>query len=107
MSDAREIRVPFPGCTKSYHFKKFKRSKINSKGQRQIYFQAHFLVADDIMDGSITRRGQPCWYKKDNIGMMAVNDALILESCIYELLDKHLKGDPYYHDAVDAFHKVG
>ena len=69
--------------------------------------QAYFLVADDIMDGSITRRGQPCWYKKDNIGMMAVNDALILESCIYELLDKHLKGDPYYHDAVDAFHKVG
>jgi len=68
--------------------------------------QAHFLVADDIMDGSITRRGQPCWYKKDNIGMMAVNDALILESCIYELLDKHLKGDPYYHDAVDAFHKT-
>ena len=69
-------------------------------------FQAYFLVADDIMDGSITRRGQPCWYKKDNIGMMAVNDALILESCIYELLDKHLKGDPYYHDAVDAFLKV-
>ncbi|RDB26695.1 Farnesyl pyrophosphate synthase [Hypsizygus marmoreus] len=24
--------------------------------------QAYFLIADDIMDGSITRRGQPCWY---------------------------------------------
>ncbi len=23
--------------------------------------QACFLVADDIMDGSVTRRGQPCW----------------------------------------------
>lgn len=23
--------------------------------------QAYFLVSDDMMDGSITRRGHPCW----------------------------------------------
>lgn len=68
--------------------------------------QGYFLMADDMMDGSVTRRGKACWYKKDNIGMMAINDALILESSIFALLNKHFKEHTFYHTAVDNFLKA-
>ena len=50
--------------------------------------QAFFLVADDIMDASHTRRSAPCWYRMPNVGMIAINDAFMLESAIYILLKK-------------------
>jgi farnesyl diphosphate synthase len=53
--------------------------------------QACFLVADDIMDQSETRRGQPCWYKKPTVQYDAVNDSLILESFVFFLV-KHFFG---------------
>ncbi|KAK3103386.1 hypothetical protein FSP39_018879 [Pinctada imbricata] len=68
------------------------------------WLQAFFLVADDIMDESVTRRGKPCWYKKDAVGMIAINDAFYLESCVYEILRSYFRGKPYYADIVDLFH---
>ena len=46
------------------------------------------------MDSSITRRGQPCWYLVDRpakVGMIAINDAFMLEGAIYYLLKRHFK----------------
>lgn len=65
--------------------------------------QAFFLVADDIMDGSVTRRGQPCWYKKDGIGMDAINDSFLLEASIYRLLRRHCRDQPYYVHLLELF----
>ncbi|KAL6947255.1 glycerol channel [Hanseniaspora vineae] len=68
--------------------------------------QAYFLVADDMMDKSITRRGQPCWYKVPGVSEIAINDAFMLEGAIYMLLKKHFKNDPYYVDLLELFHEV-
>jgi len=68
--------------------------------------QAFFLVSDDIMDSSKTRRGQPCWYLMPNVGMIAINDAFMLESSIYLLLKKYFKQEKCYVDLMELFHEV-
>ena len=68
--------------------------------------QAFFLVSDDIMDSSITRRGEPCWYRQKGVGMIAINDAFMLESSIYLILKKRFRSHPAYLDLVEMFHEV-
>lgn len=65
--------------------------------------QAFFLVADDIMDQSVTRRGQPCWYRKEGIGLDAINDSYLLESSVYLLLRRHLRAEPCYVSLLELF----
>lgn len=68
--------------------------------------QAFFLVSDDIMDSSKTRRGAPCWYLVPKVGMIAINDAFMLESAIYVLLKKHFRQEKSYVDMMELFHEV-
>ncbi|KAK3616950.1 Farnesyl pyrophosphate synthetase [Elasticomyces elasticus] len=68
--------------------------------------QAFFLVSDDIMDSSKTRRGQACWYLAPDVGMIAINDAFMLETSIYILLKKYFKQEKYYVDLLELFHEV-
>jgi farnesyl diphosphate synthase len=68
--------------------------------------QAFFLVADDIMDQSITRRGQKCWYKNNGVGNIAINDAIMLEASIYHLLKLHFRKESYYVDLLELFHEI-
>ncbi|KAL7903420.1 terpenoid synthase [Trichoderma sp. SZMC 28014] len=67
--------------------------------------QAFFLVSDDIMDSSITRRGQPCWYRQEGVGMIAINDAFLLETGIYIILKKYFRDHPRYIELVELFHE--
>ena len=71
------------------------------------WLQAYFLVADDIMDESITRRGQPCWYRQPHVKMNAINDGILLEMQIYKLLKRHVgPKDPAYSHLLELFHEV-
>lgn len=68
--------------------------------------QAFFLVSDDIMDGSSTRRGKPCWYRQPRVGMIAINDAFMLEAAIFTLLKKFFRDHPNYVDLLELVHEV-
>ncbi|KAI3646330.1 hypothetical protein MP228_009258 [Amoeboaphelidium protococcarum] len=78
--------------------------KANVLGWCVEILQAFFLVADDIMDHSKTRRGQPCWYLNKEVGNMAINDSFILESVIYRLLRKYFRQDACYGMLLELFH---
>jgi farnesyl diphosphate synthase len=70
------------------------------------WLQAYFLVLDDIMDNSHTRRGQPCWFRVPKVGLIAANDGIVLRNHIPRILKKHFKGKPYYVDLLDLFNEV-
>ncbi|KAG6808469.1 hypothetical protein H0H92_004016 [Tricholoma furcatifolium] len=83
--------------------------------------QGFYLVCDDIMDASITRRSQACWYRAPapdgsigsqpsdgtatapSVGMRAINDGAMLNSAIFYLLRLYFGTHPRYANLVYAF----
>lgn len=55
------------------------------------------------MDASITRRGQPCWYRNSEVRMVAINDSFMISSAIYRLLKSYFKKDACYVDLIEVF----
>jgi len=79
------------------------------------WLQGFFLVADDIMDSSETRRGSPCWYRMekpiagadgDKVGIIACNDSLIIETVLYRILKRHFRSKSYYVDLFELFQEI-
>ncbi|CAO2842385.1 unnamed protein product [Amaranthus hypochondriacus] len=64
------------------------------------------LVFDDVLDNSHTRRGKPCWYRLPKVGMIALNDGILLWNHINRILRKHFRDQPYYVDLLDLFNEV-
>jgi len=79
------------------------------------WLQGFFLVADDIMDNSLTRRGDPCWYRMEKplpgaegeqVGIIACNDSLIVETMMYRIIKRYFRSADYYIDIVELFQEV-
>jgi farnesyl diphosphate synthase len=58
------------------------------------------------MDDSVTRRGQPCWFRLDHVKTIAVNDSFILESFVYKILKRYFGQESYYYQLVELFLEV-
>ncbi|KAI0920000.1 hypothetical protein AcV5_001929 [Taiwanofungus camphoratus] len=70
------------------------------------FLQAFFLVSDDMMDQSVTRRGQPCYFRLESVNHLAINDSFMLEAAIYHLLKTHFRSEPYYVHLLELFHET-
>ncbi|XP_063241368.1 farnesyl pyrophosphate synthase-like isoform X2 [Bacillus rossius redtenbacheri] len=65
------------------------------------------LMTQDALDRAETRRGKPCWYLTSQTSpLVAVNDANLLVSAIYQLLKSHLARHPGYVYMVELFQDV-
>mmetsp|Transcript_119661 Transcript_119661/g.168381 ORF Transcript_119661/g.168381 Transcript_119661/m.168381 type:complete len:477 (+) Transcript_119661:105-1535(+) len=65
------------------------------------YLQACMLMADDMMDGSVTRRGNPCWYRLPEVGLLNTNDFLMVEMYVYKIVKRHFGQEQIFPWLVD------
>ncbi|XP_039315137.1 farnesyl pyrophosphate synthase [Solenopsis invicta] len=67
---------------------------------------AYIVTLDDIVDQSLFRRGQPCWYRRNDTGLMAINDGSLVQSTVYYLIEKHFEGKECYNNLVKTFQQA-
>lgn len=58
-----------------------------------------------MIDKSLTRRGQPCWYVRPDVGSLAVNDASMLKSDAFVVLKKFFRNHASYLDMLELLHE--
>ncbi|CAH2042353.1 unnamed protein product, partial [Iphiclides podalirius] len=69
-------------------------------------FHTHQLLLNDIMDSSEMRRGAPCWYRRPEVGLSSINDAIFVQSAMYSTLKRHFSGKSYYKNVLEMFNEM-
>lgn len=71
------------------------------------FLQAHYLVEDDIMDGSLTRRGKPCWYRYPGVTVQnAINDGIILRAWVNMMALHYFADRPFLCELLSQLQRV-
>ncbi|KAJ1679778.1 Farnesyl pyrophosphate synthetase [Spiromyces aspiralis] len=60
----------------------------------------HILVGEDKFDGEIKRKAMILGWS-DGVGMIAINDAFLLEAFIHRLFRKYFRHEPFYVDLLE------
>jgi len=68
--------------------------------------QSYLLVMDDMMDRSITRRGNLCWYQRPSVGLRAINDSLLMIHLVVEAIDNVVPEDKKFRSISALFRRV-
>nr|CAD7567999.1 unnamed protein product [Timema californicum] len=83
----------------------YSRSLIPAEAMEMLH--GSLLITQDSLDQVETRRGKPCWYlTPQTTPLVAINDANLLVTAIYQLLKTHFKNQPYYVDVTELFQDV-
>lgn len=66
--------------------------------------QVSFLMASDMMDGTSTRRGDPCWHQREDVGRTAINDVSMIQISAFFLLKKYFRASASYLNIMELLH---
>uniref|UniRef100_A0A1B0CSX3 Polyprenyl synthetase n=2 Tax=Lutzomyia longipalpis TaxID=7200 RepID=A0A1B0CSX3_LUTLO len=69
-------------------------------------FKNSVNTGDDIIDRSQTRCNRACWYRLEDIGLTAINDAFLLDLGKNYLIGKYFRHLDCYPDIVEIFNEI-
>ncbi|XP_013171872.1 PREDICTED: farnesyl pyrophosphate synthase-like [Papilio xuthus] len=67
--------------------------------------QTYYNIGDDIEDNAKTRSGKLCWHQLPGVGLMAINDADLIRSFIYEMVKNNIE-EPISYTVQNYFNET-
>ncbi|XP_068620587.1 uncharacterized protein [Battus philenor] len=103
------------GLLMLYAYEKLKKPDTLSEKQWEVSYklawaieimQAAILIADDVDDEAVTRRGKKCWHLLPDVGKLVVNDCGLLRSFLYETLRPNFSDLSQFTQIIELFNKA-